>query len=288
VGTSHISRRFVLGCSASFAVVSQFAWAAETADYPWRLPPLRAIRVNDKKIAYFDQGTGPALVLIHGMSGSAAFEWGRVMAPLARRFRVIAPYQIGFAPSDQPDLPYDAATSVDYLAGFMTALGLTDITLAGESYGGWVVGHYAVAAGLRPTAGHVSPGIKRLVIVDGALQLRELPPKGARGVYDPAVFMQTTDFWKTQPKVDNSLVTQRVFAGPIFNQPVRPEDLARLTIPTLVVWGEKDELLPLEQGRAIASEIPGARLAIIPNCGHIPSVEKPGAFVKLLSGFARA
>jgi triacylglycerol lipase len=107
-------------------------------------------------------------------------------------------------------------------------------------------------------------------------------------VYDPAVFMQTTDFWKTQPKVDNSLVTQRVFAGPIFNQPVRPEDLARLTIPTLVVWGEKDELLPLEQGRAIASEIPRARLAIIPNCGHIPSVEKPGAFVKLLSGFARA
>ena len=100
--------------------------------------------------------------------------------------------------------------------------------------------------------------------------------------------MQTTDFWKTQPKVDNSLVTQRVFAGPIFNQPVPPEELARLSVPTLVIWGEKDELLPLELGRTFASEIPRARLEIISNCGHIPSVERPGTFIRLLNEFARA
>src|ERR1700733_7253949 len=75
----------------------------------WDLPELRTLQVNGEDIAYFEAGAGRPLVLAHGMSGSAAMEWGRVMRPLARRFRVIAPYQIGFAPSSQPDLAYDAS-----------------------------------------------------------------------------------------------------------------------------------------------------------------------------------
>jgi len=284
---SRVSRRFVLGAPISFGLISQYGWALPAPQYPWRLPPARSVAVNGKTISYFEQGRGPTLVLVHGMSGSAAFEWGRVIGPLSRRFRVIAPYQIGFAPSDQPDLPYDAATSVDYLGGFMAALDLANVTLVGESYGGWVVAHYAVAAGGRSAGRQQYPNISRLVIVDGAVHITAMPPKDGRPVNDPAVTTQATEFFKTQPKVDNSVVTQRVFGGPIFKQPVTPAELARLTVPTLVIWGEQDELLPLEQGRKIAAEIPGARLDIIPSCGHIPPVEKPDTFVRLLERFAQ-
>jgi len=282
-----VSRRFVIAGTLGLAAISQLSLAAGVSEYPWQLPKMRSVNVNGQKISYLEQGTGPVLVLVHGMSGSAGFEWGRVIDPLSRRFRVIAPYQIGFAPSDQPDLSYDAATSVEYLGGFMATLDLKDVTLVGESYGGWVVAHYALAAAGRTSRDRHRPAIKRLVIVDGAVHLEGMPPAGGRGVNDPAVLKQAEGFWTTQPKVDNSLVTKRVFAGPIFKEAVRAEDLATLHVPTLVVWGENDELVPLEQGRRIAAEIPGARLAIVPNCGHIPSVEKPAAFVNLIEGFAK-
>src|SRR5215831_419768 len=119
------SRR-ALTAGALAACMAPSARAAGADELPWALPPLKTIEVEGRRIAYFDQGSGPALVLVHGMSGSAAMEWGRVIGPLSKRMRVVAPYQIGFAPSDQPDLPYDAKTFVDSLGGLMAALGLKE------------------------------------------------------------------------------------------------------------------------------------------------------------------
>ena len=64
------------------------------------------------------------------------------------------------------------------------------------------------------------------------------------------------------------------------------EELAALAVPTLLLWGEKDELVPLECGRDAASLIPGARLVVLPDVGHIPSIEAPDEFVRLISEFA--
>src|SRR5438876_10406044 len=77
---------------------------------PWRLPPDRYVQVLGHRLHYYDKGSGTVLLLVHGGSGSAGVEWGRVIDPLATSHRVIAVHQIGFAPSDQPEIAYDTAS----------------------------------------------------------------------------------------------------------------------------------------------------------------------------------
>lgn len=283
------SRRGLIAAGAAAAFSPMLACAQED-DLPWRLPELKTIAIGGQSIAYYDQGSGPALVLAHGMSGSAGFEWGRVIGPLSRDFRVVAPYQIGFGPSAQPDLPYDAETFVGYLGGLITALGLDRPILVGESFGGWVVGHYALAQGGPSRLGGTVPAISKLVIADGALQIKGPPPSGPnppRSINDPAIGARGFEVMKSLPRADNSMVTSRVVGGSIIKQSLDDDRLARIRTPTLVMWGDADELFPAERGRAYARTIPGARFSLIENCGHIPSVEQPRAFLKALTDFAK-
>ena len=276
------SRRAALAGGAAAAALPHPA-AAE--DLPWRLPKLRRVKVHGHSIAYFETGEGPPMMLAHGMSGSAAFEWGRVLTPLSRKFRVIAPYQIGFAPSDQPDLAYDAATFVDFLGGFMHARTAEGAILVGESFGGWVAARYALAQGGRSSWKQTLPPISGLVIVDGAVQAHPLPPKPPQAsINSPEVGKLAGAFFASQPKVDNSKVTKGAGAH-VLAQQLTDAELRSIKTPTLVVWGAGDRLLPVSDGRHIASEVPGARAVIIEDCGHIPSVEQPRAFLGALGGF---
>jgi pimeloyl-ACP methyl ester carboxylesterase len=288
---THPSRRWTrrTAIAATTAAACACVGVARAEELPWQLPTLRRIRVHGHDIAYYEQGSGPALVLIHGASGSPALEFGRVFTPLSRKFRVIVPHLIGFGPSDQPDLPYDAATFVDYLGGFLGARSAADATLLGESLGGWVVAHYALRQGHGTAWGQPLPQISHLVVVDGAVQVRA----GQRGggpqdsINDPAVRKLAHDFYQTQPKVDDNKVKQVV--GPhVVEQRVTDEQLKTIRVPTLVIWGREDELIPVDDGRHVATQIPGARSVIISDCGHIPSVEQPRAFLTAVDDFLGA
>lgn len=269
----------------SAGIAATLAGWAGAEDFPWRLPKLRRIRVHDQYIAYYETGSGPPLVLIHGGSGSPALEWGRVMMPLSRRFRVIAPYLIGFGPSEQPELPYDAETFVDYLGGFLNARAANGATLVGESMGGWVVGHYALRQGQTSSSGQSLPRISHLVFVDGAVQVHPGDGGGAQdSINSPAVAKLAHDFYVTQPKVDNGIVLRAL--GPhMLAQQVSDDQLRRITTPTLVIWGREDKILPLKDGRHLADQIPGARIVIIDDSGHLTPVEQPRAFLAALNGF---
>src|SRR6185437_3018304 len=121
------------------------------------------------------------LVLAHGFSGSAAFEWGRVFDLLAERFRVVAPQLVGFLPSEQPDITYSTDAQLAHLSGFLTALGLEGCTLAGESYGGWLVAAYAARAA-EPGAQLARVG--RYAILCGAVGIT-IPANAASGPPQP-------------------------------------------------------------------------------------------------------
>ena len=275
-----LTRRAAIAAGAA----SAFATVARADDLPWRLPELRSAKVNGHAMAFFEMGSGPPLVLVHGMSGSPAFEWGRVMTPLSRKFRVIAPYQIGFGPSDQPDLAYEAATFVDYLGGFLSARDASGATLVGESFGGWVVARYVLRQGGKSAWGQTLPSISHLAIVDGAVQVHPLPPKPPEAsINSPEVGKLAGAFFATQPRVDNSKVTQGA-SQHIFARQLTDAELKSIKTPTVVIWGAGDQLLPISDGRHIASQIPGARTVIIENCGHIPSIEQPRAFLGAIGG----
>ena len=84
----------------------------------------------------------------------------------------------------------------------------------------------------------------------------------------------------------NDGMTERLFVGnPEVDKEIVGDKLASIAIPTLVVWGGDDQIVPLADGKDYAAKIPGAKLVIIPDCGHAPSLEKPKEFLDAVEGF---
>jgi pimeloyl-ACP methyl ester carboxylesterase len=257
----------------------------------WNLPEPQDVQVLGHRIRYYEKGSGPTIVLVHGFSGSAALEWGRVFDLLAARHRVLAPYQIGFAPSEQPDIAYDTAAFVDHLGGFLRALDVRDATLVGESFGGWVVTMYAVRAAEE---GAQLPPVGRLVIVDGGLlSLSSAPAPGCgfdpQGcLYDAAARAEVGEYVRAHPFLDNEPTKAKTGEQSGLSRGEPSEDaLKRIRLPTLLIWGDQDELVPLAVGRKAKQAIPGARLVVLANVGHIPSLERPVEFARIVAAFAR-
>ena len=257
-------------------------------DLDWRMPPLREVRVLGHRIAYYEKGEGPPLVLAHGFSGSAFFEWGRVFDLLAERHRVVAPQLVGFRPSEQPDIAYSTDAQLAHLSGFLEALDLAGCTLAGESYGGWLVAAYAARAA---EPGSMLARVDRYAILCGAvgvIRTAQTPP----APHPPP----ETPLWRTiaprLPELNphdaaNNPTREAIFAASDLGSGwPDAAALARIAVPTLLLWGEDDELVPVGYGRAAAAAIPGSQLVVLPGVGHIPSIEAPRDFVRILAGFA--
>ena len=263
-----------------------------------QLPAKHNIAVFGQKIMYYDMGSGPVLVLVHGFGSEARFDWGNVLTPLAAHHRVIALDQIGFGASDKPFIDYSVQTWVDFLGEFLRRLQIHEFTLAGESLGGWISALYTIES-LAPanTGPDALPQPQRLILEDAAGMSTEhignrnmpIPIAGtladAHGVaivfHDKSRVTEEVvrEAWEMKMKANDGFTERSLWNNPRVAGEAVKDRIATITVPTLVVWGGNDELVPLEQGRAYAAGIPGAKLAIIPECGHAPSVEKPEEFL---------
>jgi pimeloyl-ACP methyl ester carboxylesterase len=266
-----------------------------------RLPAKLSVPVFGQNIVFYDAGTGPVVVLVHGFGSEARFDWGNVILPLAEHHRVIALDQIGFGGSDKPFVDYSIQTYVDFLGEFLRTLNVHEFTLAGESLGGWISALYTIESLAPENAGpRALPKPRRLILEDaaGMSPLPSASPIAIAGTLADAhgvaiVFHDksrvTEEFvreaWAMKLK-SNDGFTQRSLRGNAKTaEEVVSGRLAKITIPTLVVWGGSDEIVPLAQGHAYAEGIPGARLTIIPECGHGPSIEKPAEFLAMVLPF---
>src|SRR5438445_12355504 len=126
-------------------------------------PPDKTISVFGQTIHYFDIGSGPVVVLLHGL-GSRKDDWLPVLEPMAQKYRLLVPDQLGFGRSDKPLLDYSIQTYVDFLNEFLRQLKVEKASLVGESLGGWIAGLYAAEIS---GGGHLTP-VERLVLVDAA------------------------------------------------------------------------------------------------------------------------
>lgn len=265
------------------------------------LPKMKSVPVFGQTIVYYDVGTGPVVVLLHGFASQAMFDWGNVILSLAKTHRVIAMDQIGFGGSAKPAIDYSIQTYVDFLGEFLRTLGVDRFALAGESLGGWIAASYTIQA-LAPenTGRYALPRPERLLLEDAAGHTAlgsAVPVAGslaeAAGVavifYDKA--RVTPEFVRENFAIKlaaNDGTTQRLLRGnPKVAGEVVGDKLGRITVPTLVVWGGDDAIVPLAEGRDFAEKIPGAKLVVIPECGHAPSLERPAAFLAAAEPFLR-
>src|ERR1700687_4492168 len=116
-------------------LVAVFATPAVGQSPPAR-PEEKTVAVFGQTIHYWDVGSGPVVVLVHGLGSRKEGDWGRVVAPLSQKYRVVALDQIGFGQSDKPVIDYSIQTYVDFLNEFLHQLKIEKVRLVGESLGG--------------------------------------------------------------------------------------------------------------------------------------------------------
>jgi pimeloyl-ACP methyl ester carboxylesterase len=258
-------------------------------------PADKTITVFGQSIHYFDMGSGPVVVLLHGL-GSRKEDWLPVLEPMAQKYRLLVPDQIGFGRSDKPLLDYSIQTYVDFLNEFLRQLKVEKASLVGESLGGWIAGLYVAEIG---GGAHLIP-VEKLVLVDAAglkqdQPIPDLNPSSLaamRGVME-AVFYDTS--WLNEDALRKIFTdklaahdgyTVRSLLGNPTREKERMDDRMRsIKVPTLVVWGKQDKLLPIVSGERYAAGIAGAKLVSFEKCGHVPAIEKTEEFLAAVVAF---
>lgn len=270
----------------------------------------KTIVVEGLTIRYLTAGTGPPLVLLHGV-GTSASEWSWVLPALARNYRLYAVDLLGFDGSAKPP-NYSPAFSARFVGAFLDALGIERTAVVGNSLGGLVALRLALSdpAHVRALVLSDSAGLGRAVNpVQGALSspgLGELasawartPTGAAERAYRRALLLfarpwqipprwltdqyrlaQTPNF--TQATLASLRANVRGLAG---QREVLVDQLPHLRMPTLIVWGMEDRVFPYSHGQEAVKRLQEGSLELIPNCGHLPHVERPEAFAAVVRRF---
>jgi pimeloyl-ACP methyl ester carboxylesterase len=264
-------------------------------------PVAKEAVVFGQKIHYLEAGSGPTVILLHGLGGSSG-AWLQNIGPLAEKFHVIAPDQFGFGKSDKPLVNYRVRTYVDFLDQFCKQLKIERASLIGNSMGGWIAAAFTAAFPdrvdklvLENAAGYAPPKDFDLRSLAG------LNPTTREGMKVLAAKVFYNKAFLTDAAIDQAIAF-RLAAGDgytiqsIVQSIERGEDFLDGTVktiqrPTLIIWGREDGLVPLADGERFNKEIAGSKLLVIDQCGHVPNIEKAAEFntavIKFLAGDAQ-
>jgi 3-oxoadipate enol-lactonase len=244
-----------------------------------------------------EHGSGPPLVLVHGLGGSTAM-WQRVVDPLAERFRVVAYDLRGLGRSGTPEPPYTMDALVGDLSALADGLGLERFALVGHSLGGAVGLAFASQhpERLRTLVGISAPSITP---EEQRAQLADRAEAAIRDGMDAMAEVHAQnglpEAWRRAHAADVA-VYKGIIAGSdprgyaahcavIAALDLR-DALGAIRAPALLVQGELDAVVPAEAVRATAAAIPGCEYVELPGCGHVVPFERPGDLAALVGDFA--
>jgi 3-oxoadipate enol-lactonase len=248
-------------------------------------------KVNGINIYYEVQGEGEPLVLVPGL-GSDATRWYRNLPGLAKEFRVIAFDNRGAGRTDKPDEPYSMTMFADDIAGLLDTLGVEKTHLFGVSMGGMIALNFGILHGdrlislipgcTRPGGVHSVPDAEGAPALNPALVDRMSAEERNRNLL-PQIW--SAAFIRDNPDTVEEYVkaTSRYPVDPAgYRRQMTAADahdvyerLAEITVPTLVIHGENDRLIPAANAAIIAERIPGAELVILEGLGHGFYSERP-------------
>lgn len=272
--------------------------------------PVRHVVLHGARMAYRRGGSGPAVLLLHGIAGSSA-TWTEAMRLLESRFTVIAPDFLGHGDSDKPDGDYSLGNHASAMRDLLHVLDVERVTVVGQSFGG----------GVALQLSYQFPELcERLVLVDaGGLgrevswMLRLLAVPGVEFVL-PLLFPHVAGEWgdsvvrfahdrgMRNPRVVEMWQSYRSLTDPVYRraflrtmrsvidaggQSVSAIDRLYLAggLPTLVVWGADDRIIPVSHAYRAQEALPHSRLVVFDGVGHFPHAEVPDKFVDALIEF---
>jgi pimeloyl-ACP methyl ester carboxylesterase len=274
--------------------------------------PIRYVVIHGHRIGYRRAGEGPVLLLLHGIAGSSQ-TWIPAMELLQADYTVVAPDFLGHGHSAKPGGDYSLGNFANLMRDLLVVLGIERVTVIGQSFGGGVAMQFAYQFPDR---------CERLVLVDAGglgrevswiLRLVTLPaaeyvmpvlfPAFARRWGDRVARLAdrvglrsvpAMEIWRSYRSLTDTggrqafVRTMRSVIDP-GGQSVSAVDRLYLTerVPTLIVWGQKDKIIPISHAYQALEAAPHSRLEIMPGVGHFPQSEDPGGFVEILEDFLR-
>lgn len=274
--------------------------------------PLSHVKIHGHDVRYRRAGEGNAetMVLIHGLAGSSR-TWKAVMPQLAEHFDVIAPDLLGHGESAKPMGDYSLGAMASGIRDLLSVLDVEHVTVVGQSFGGGVAMQLAyqhpelcdrlVLVGSGGLGREVS-WLLRILTLPGAEQLmpfvfpRFVADRGSdvgrllhrRGIRAPLL----GEMWRAYSSLagaQNRKAFVRTMRGVIEpgGQVVSALDRLYLAahLPTMIIWGDRDAVIPVAHAHAAHEHIPGSRLEILDDVGHFPHAEDPDRFVELLVDF---
>lgn len=255
-------------------------------------------------LAYHDEGTGPAVVLLHGFP-LTSYIWRALIPALASRHRVIAPDLLGLGASDKPSgAPLDIRAQAGYVRELLAQLGIDRVAIVGHSTGGGVAQLLVEASG----------DVEALVLIDTIAfdrwpteavgEIQVVPADGethgsAELVVRSALRLGTVEDQLTDDDVRSYLAPwappapvgglfrfARALDGIGLKQLERA--MAGWDLPTLILWGEEDPFHPVDVAERLNAAIPSSALGLVPECGHFLPDEAPETIFPIIAEYLRA
>ncbi|HEX7265333.1 MAG TPA: alpha/beta fold hydrolase [Candidatus Dormibacteraeota bacterium] len=244
------------------------------------------------ELSVTERGEGRPFLLLHGGGGPLTVTaFGDLLAS-QRPARVVIPTHPGFGGTPRPDKLAGVPGLAALYITLLSKLDLRDVTVIGNSIGGWIAAEMALLDTNR---------ISSFVLVDAVgievpghpiADFFSLTPRQVAELsyHDPDRFGM--DPSKLSPEAVKVMAGNRatlaVYAGTSMHDAGLAGRLAGVTTPTLVLWGDSDRIADVDYGRAFADAIPGARFQLLPDTGHLPQIETPGQLLEVVWAFAES
>ncbi len=257
---------------------------------------------NNTRIYYEIHGQGPPLTLVEGI-GYASWMWFRQIDPLASHHRLLIYDNRGVGLSDHPDQSYTIRDMADDLAGLLDAVGISCTHLLGVSMGGFIAQEFAIAYPERlhrlalastafggPKMVPIPSETQQSMIPDPSLPPEERIRKVMSLAFAPG-------YAETHPEIVDTVLGMRLKAlqpydawqrqaGAIANFDLS-DRLSQLLTPTLILHGDADRVVPVENAHLLAEQLPYAKLTILPGGGHLVFIEQAERFNQAVMDFLR-
>ncbi|HZS72878.1 MAG TPA: alpha/beta hydrolase [Candidatus Nitrosotalea sp.] len=254
------------------------------------------VTINRNNIRYLEDGDSDRnLILLHGLGGYAE-RWSNLIPHLNEKYHIFAPDLIGYGQSDKPSVDYTVDVFIKFVFDFIETLGIKKTFMIGTSLGGQIVAECAATQ---------SPIIEKIILISPAGIMRKSTPtldaytmaalypnkETVKNAYQMMVGpgkqvseISVERFVNNMSRPNAKMVFLSTLLG-LKNAPDIFERLSKINIPTLVIWGKEDNLIPFEYSHQFVSSIKGSKLVAMEGCGHSPYVEDPEKLADTISKF---
>jgi pimeloyl-ACP methyl ester carboxylesterase len=267
--------------------------------------------LNGREFAFLDSGEGPAVLFIHGLTGSHR-NWAHLVDKVNKDHRVVAPDLFGHGASAKPMGDYSLGAHAATMRDLLDRLGIDRVTLVGHSFGGGIAMQFCylfpdraerlVLVSSGGLGRSVSPLLRAATLPGAGWVLPVIASSWVRGRGDAAGRTFARLGWQPSPDVTeiwrgftslSDADTRRAFLATTRSvidpggQTVTARDHLPMDIeiPTLVVWGTRDRMIPAWHATAAHQVIPGSRVELFEGAGHFPHLDEPERFAELLGEF---